>query len=131
MQSELFHECLAEALRTAVMALGGFKKVGVTLWPELSAERAGRDLSDCLQPGATRKLSLEQIELIICRAREIQCHAPMAYLSDVADYEPPTPIDPETQVLKEKRELAELLRGVMTRMDRLEKREQQQRSARR
>jgi hypothetical protein len=130
-QVPLFVESLAEALRTAAHAIGGLKAAGVLLWPELSADRAGRDLADCLQAGATRKLSLEQIELLIRRAREQDCHAPMSYLASIADYAPPEPIDPESQIQKEKRELAEVLRGVMSRMDRLEKREHQQRSARR
>lgn len=106
-QDALFHESFAEALRTAVMALGGFKKAGVLLWPELAADRAGRDLSDCLQDGATRKLSLEQIELLISRARAVNCHAPMVYLSDKNNYAPPAVVDPETSVQRLQREFIE------------------------
>lgn len=122
-QESLFHESLAESLRTAAMALGGFKKAGVLLWPELSADRAGRDLADCLQAGATRKLSLEQIELLIRRGRMAGCHAPMSYLADMADYETPVPRDPETAIEKERRELAQTLKATLAALNRLEARE--------
>ena len=130
-QQNLFHESFAESLRTAVQALGGFKKVGVMLWPELPADRAGRDLADCLQVGASRKLSLEQLEFLIVRGREVQCHAPMTYLCEVADYEQPLPRDPETFAQREKREIAAVLKTAIEKLTRLEQREALHNSPRR
>lgn len=47
-QQPLFCEDIFEALRVDVMALGGAKKVGCLLWPELSADKAGEMLNNCL-----------------------------------------------------------------------------------
>lgn len=103
-QGTLFHESLSDALRTAVMALGGFKRVGAELWPSLPIERAARDLADCLTDGNPRKLDLDQIEFIVKRARRVGCHAPMHYLAVMADYEEPSPRDPESEVQRLQRE---------------------------
>jgi len=119
-QAPLFHESLAEALRTSVMALGGFKRVGADLWPELPADRAGRDLTDCLSQNSARKLSLEQVEFIFRKARMVGCHAVMHYLAQTGDYESPRPTDPETEVQRLQREFVEAQRNLAKLVDRIE-----------
>lgn len=106
-QTTLFVESIEEALRDCVNALKGPKNVGVMLWPELSADRAGRDLADCLQPDAARKLSLDQIELLIRAARAQSCHAPLTYLCQANSYAAPVAVDPETEVQRLQREFIE------------------------
>lgn len=40
MQMSLMHESLNDALRETVQAIGGTKKVGCMLWPEMTADHA-------------------------------------------------------------------------------------------
>lgn len=88
MQSELpFYEGPEDALRTAVQALGGAKRVGALLWPDKTPDNAGRSLLDCLNPARAEKLDLSQIMLILTRAKEVGCHAPMAWIASEVGYE--------------------------------------------
>lgn len=59
MQSELpFYEGPEDALRGAVQALGGAKKVGVLLWSDKSVDVVVRLLFDCLNQGRLEKFEL-------------------------------------------------------------------------
>jgi hypothetical protein len=92
-----FYEDVNEALREAVRHLGGHKKVGPLLWPELLAEQAGNRLRDCLNPDRREKLSPEQVLLILRLACQGGFHGAMAYFAFNAGYEPPRPVVPEDQ----------------------------------
>lgn len=87
MQSELpFYEGPEDALRGAVQALGGAKKVGVLLWPDKSADAAARLLLDCLNQGRPEKLELTQIILILSLAKEAGFHAPFFWFAGEVGY---------------------------------------------
>lgn len=129
-QQPLFCDSIEEALRGAVHALKGPKAVGVALWPELSADLAAKRLNHCLDPERPEKLELSQVLLIAKRARAVNCHTLIAYLSAELDYEW-NAIDPETLEAREKRELTEVLKGAIARLDRLEKREIERNTLRR
>ena len=63
MQQPLFHEDIFEAIRTDIMASGGMKAVGLTLFPEKGA-KAGDYLSTGLNPVRPEKLDIEQVMVI-------------------------------------------------------------------
>lgn len=96
-QQSLFHEDVWQALRDCVGALGGSKKVGVLLRPELDAQTAGRWLLDCLNPERKEKLCVEQVLLILREARAVNCHAGMQFITRDAGYADPQPLEPEDE----------------------------------
>jgi hypothetical protein len=88
MQSELpFYEGPEDALRAAVQALGGAKKVGALLWPERTADAAGRLLLDCLNPARSEKLEMGQVLYILRQSREAGVHAPMQWFASECGYD--------------------------------------------
>jgi hypothetical protein len=121
-QESLFHEDIWQALRDCVSALGGSKKVGVILRPELDAQTAGRWLLDCLNPERNDKLCLEQFLLILREARKVGCHAGMTFVTRDAGYSDPQPIEPEdarAALQREFNESVKRLENMAQRMARL------------
>lgn len=99
MQLEIgeFHESVNDAMQAAVMALGGYKKVGPMLRPELSIEHAAQWLRDCLNVDRREKLGPEQVLLLLRTARAAGYHAAMDFIAFDAGYKA-TPIDPQSQM---------------------------------
>ncbi|MBT3042221.1 MAG: hypothetical protein KME67_05105 [Candidatus Thiodiazotropha sp. (ex Codakia orbicularis)] len=93
-QLELIHEDIYEALRTCIGALGGPKKVGVVLKPEMSVDKARNWLNDCLNPSKRDKLDIEQVLWILRESRKIGCHAAMYFIANHCNYRQPEPIEP-------------------------------------
>ena len=88
MQSELpFYESPEDALRAAVQALGGAKKLGALLWPDKGVDNAARHLLDCINANRHEKLELSQVMRILALAKEAGCHAPMAWLAAEVGYD--------------------------------------------
>ena len=88
MQAELpFYESPEEALRAAVQALGGPKKVGALLWPDKGVDNASRLLNDCINSGRSEKLELSQAMLVLTMAKDVGCHAPFAWMAAQIGYE--------------------------------------------
>lgn len=88
MQSEMpFYESPEDAVRAAVQALGGAKKVASLLWVDKGVDAASRLLQDCLNPSRSEKLELSQIMFILSMAKEIGCHSPFAWLAGEVGYE--------------------------------------------
>lgn len=88
MQTELpFYEGPEDALRAAVQALGGAKKVGALLWPDKSVDNASRQLLDCINPSRAEKLELSQIMRIFSLAKESGCHGPFSWLAGEIGYD--------------------------------------------
>lgn len=108
-QISLIHEDIYEALRTCIQAIGGAKKVGVELWPELSADKAGNRLNDSLNRSRREQLNAEQIIWILARARQANCHAGMSFIAEECGYKY-EPIEPENEQAKLMREFIEMSR---------------------
>lgn len=88
-------ESVNDALQAAVTALGGYKKVGPSLRPELPIDQAAGWLRDCLNPARREKLAPEQVMLILRRARESGYHAAMNFVAFDTGYKA-QPVDPQT-----------------------------------
>lgn len=98
MQLEMgeFFESVNDALQAAVNALGGYKKVGQQLRPELPMEQAAGWLRDCLNPSRREKLSPEHVLLVLRLARVAGFHAAMNYVAFDTGYRA-QPIEPASQ----------------------------------
>ncbi|HEY1772467.1 MAG TPA: hypothetical protein VGH91_04665 [Gammaproteobacteria bacterium] len=121
-QISLIHEDIYEAIRTDVMALGGTKKVGVMLWPEKSADKAGELLANCLNRTRSEKLDPEQVLFIVCEARRIGGYAIATFQNERANFKAPEPIEPEDERARLYRQVvgaAEIFKDAMARLERL------------
>lgn len=107
MQMALMHETINDALREAIQACGGFKKVGPMLWPERPADEAAGRLRDSINPERREHLTPEQLLFILRLARQVGCHSAAAFLLAESGYAAPVPIDPEDQLVKQEREFVE------------------------
>lgn len=98
MQLEIgeFHETVNDALSAAVAALGGFKKVGPMLRPELPIDQAAGWLRDCLNPARREKLSPEQFLMVLRLARKSSYHGVMNFVAFDTGYKA-TPVDADDQ----------------------------------
>jgi hypothetical protein len=87
MQVDLpFYESDLDAMRAAVQSLGGTKKVGALLWPDLSPDNAGRRLSDSLNPHRSERLTLSQIMRVLQLAKAAGHHGPMTWIASEIGY---------------------------------------------
>lgn len=116
-------EHLHDALIDAVKACGGSKKVAAMLWPAKASqnlEGARRSLANCLNPECAEKLSLEEIMLILGAARKRGNHTVIEFLCDALNYSRPTPVEPEDERAKLKREYIEAARSMAKLAERIE-----------
>lgn len=125
MQLEMgeFFESLNAALVQTVTALGGYKKVGPVLRPELTIDAAAQWLRDCLNTDRREKLAPEQVLLLMRHAKQAGYHAAMNYFAFDAGYKA-TPVDPRAQEaeLQEKFVNAvESLKNIQAQMERAQR----------
>jgi hypothetical protein len=97
-----------------VQALGGFKKVGPRLWPELPADEAAHRLRHCLNAERREKLSPHQVLLLLRWGREAEFHGAKYFLDDDAGYTRSSPKDPR----EEKNRAVETLAAAVDAVDR-------------
>ena len=119
-QEALFHEDIYEAIKTAVMSLGGNKKVGSELWPTLLVEKAGEKLSNCLNHLRPEKLSLEEYLYIRKEARRHGCHAIAEFVSAETGYKC-EPIEPDDEKARLQREFIAAQKNIKTLINQMEK----------
>lgn len=120
-QIPLFHEDLNAALHTCVIALGGPKKVGSLLRPELPVDQAGRWIADCLNQDRRDQLHPQQLLLILSEARKVGCHAAMHYIATNCGYHEPQAMEPEDERAALQREFVQAskaFQNLFTRMER-------------
>lgn len=120
-QIPLFVEDYNEAIRATVQALGGFKKIGSDMKPDLAADAAGRWLADCCSPDKREKLGPTELAYIRRRARIEGVHILAAFEMREAGYAEPQPITPEDEAAQLQREFimaSKHFSGLLARMDR-------------
>ena len=121
MQPALYHDPLQDALSEVVTALGGAKVVGALLWPEKSADDAGRQLRHALDPDRPEKASLEQLALLLRLGREKGAHAGMYFLARDAGYQDPVAVEPEDERAKLQREFIQAQQAMFAMAKRMER----------
>ncbi|MDR0249855.1 MAG: hypothetical protein LBI35_00835 [Burkholderiales bacterium] len=126
MQAVLFHENLNDALKEVVLTLGGTKRVGSMLWPEKSADEAGRRLADCLNPDRRDRLDPEQVLWLLREGRQTDCHSAMHFICASAGYAPAAPVKPEDELAALQREYIEAARVISRVAQRIEAMETRQ-----
>jgi hypothetical protein len=92
----LFFEGVDEALRQVVAVLGGAKKVGAAMRPELPADQAGNWLLACLNRDRRERLNPDQVLYLLRAAREAGYHQSMAWIAAEAGYKV-EPLSPAQQ----------------------------------
>lgn len=123
MQLELseVYESLNDALASAVKAMGGFKKVGPLLRPELPIDGAAQWLRDCLNTDRRECLHPEQVLMLMREARRAGWHALMEFIAFDAGYKA-TPVSPENQEAELQRQFLDAvdkLTSIQTQMQRI------------
>lgn len=119
-QLNLIHEDIYEAIRTAVQALGGAKKVGSTLWPDKSPDKAGELLNNCLNITRNEKLDPEQLLFLSREARKIGIHSIADYFASDCGYQF-TPIEPKDEMAELQRQYIEAAKSIHALTSRMEK----------
>lgn len=120
MQYSLMHESITDALREVVQAVGGPKKVGVALWPELPIDQAAGRVRDCLNADRRERLNPEQVVLLGKMGRGVGCHAIATFLARECGYSDPQPIEPENEIARLQREFVEATKALGAMASRIE-----------
>lgn len=121
-QEELFHEDINAALGHVISALGGNKKVGVELWPSLSADQAGKKVSNCLNPEHAQQFHPSDIVWVLKEGRKAGVHSAMAFINQESGYAAPQPVEPEDEaaaLMREFNRSVQEQRAIAARMEKL------------
>lgn len=121
MQLGLMHETISDALRELVQSSGGYKAVGIKLWPDQPADHAAGKLRDCLNPDRRERLTPEQVCYLLRLGREAGCHAAITFMARDAGYADPQPVEPEDERAKLQREYVEAAKAMQRMAERIER----------
>jgi hypothetical protein len=112
-----------EALDAVVHALGGFKKVGVMLRPELGEKplAAAQWLRDCLNADKPERLNPDQVFMLLRLARAENYHAAKHWMDAELGYEQGRPLKPADEAASLQQRGADLVRELRTITERLER----------
>lgn len=112
-----------DALDGVVHALGGYKKVGVMLRPELREKpvAAAQWLRDCLNPDRAERLNPDQVVLLLRLAKAEGYHAAKHWLDAEIGYEQGKPLNPHDEAANLQQRGADLARELRSITDRLER----------
>jgi hypothetical protein len=91
-------DSIHDALKAAVRALGGAKKVGPRLRPAFTGDAAGW-LLNCLNPEHLQELHIDQALLILRWANDAGYHEAKHYADKLTGYAPSVPLALEAQLL--------------------------------
>lgn len=119
-QIPLFVEDYLDAIRAAVQALGGFKRIGSEMKPDLAVDAAGRWLADCCSPDRREKLDLTQLAWLRRRARSAGVHVLAAFEMRDAGYAEPQPVEPEDERAALQREFVQSTKSLEKMLARLQ-----------
>lgn len=121
MQLELIHESVSDAIRSAVAALGGPKRVSCLLRPSWEADRAQRWLNNALDTQRPEKLEVEDIIWILREAKRIGFHQAMNYFAAECEYEarPVVPEEAEANLAKVIQQAADTMSKAMRQLEQL------------
>jgi hypothetical protein len=119
----LFND-IDDALVWVVHKLGGYKKVGALLRPELNhkPEAAAQWLRDCLNPDKREHLDSAQTFMLLRLARVDGFHAAKFWIDDDLGYERGRPLNADDEAARLGRTIAnatEILKSSIARLERL------------
>jgi hypothetical protein len=99
-------EDVFDAAKAAVQAAGGSKSVAERLWPAKPIMQAQKELLDCLNREAPRKLCIEEFLAILSMANEAGFHQAKHWIDAEIGYQPTPPSDPKIERDRVAEELA-------------------------
>lgn len=113
-----------DALTAAIHAIGGFKKIGVILRPELEGrpQQAAQWLRDCLNADKRERLNPEQLLHLLRMAREGDYHAAKHWIDGQAGYTASSPLNPRDELAQLQRRFIEAVhvsRDIAEKIERL------------
>lgn len=114
-------DSMEDALKAVVMALGGFKKVGVAMRGadfNGDAEKAADWLRKCLQGDRREQLHLAHVQWLLREAKRAGFHAAMDYFAGTVEYKA-QPVDAEQQVRDLQERIAAGVEGLNKAMQQL------------
>lgn len=119
-QQALFHDTVADALGSAVLAIGGMKKAASMLWPADPISRSETRLRACLNAERAEKLSPDELIRLAKLAREAGDHSVMNYLAAELGYaiKPTTPEDELAALHRQYIEAAQTIARLAGRIER-------------
>lgn len=121
-QQPLFFEDVNEAIKALVQYLGGPKKVGQMLRPELTIDGASTWLRDSMNPDRREKLSPEQLILLMKHGRSAGCHVLVSFFCAEAGYREPEQLEPEDEaaaLMRQYIQATESMKAISARMERV------------
>lgn len=86
-QDQLFYDVASDALASAIVAAGGYKRVAAQLWPAMKPVSAYARLKACVDETKHEKLSFDEIIALARMAKEAGNHAVMQYMAQDLGYE--------------------------------------------
>lgn len=112
-----------EALDAVCQHLGGYKKVGVLLRPELEQKplAAAQWIRDCLNPEKAERMNPDQVFLLLRLARAGDYHAAKHWMDAELGYEQGRPLSPKDEAVHLTQHCATLARELRTSIERLER----------
>lgn len=120
-QEKLWHDDVYDAYKTAVMRLGGYKKVGPELRPEIDPIQAADWLRNCLDRSRREILNLDYALTIKRMARQVGCHVIAAFENETTGYGPPQPVEPQDEVASLQREFVQATEQMRILVERAER----------
>jgi hypothetical protein len=88
---------ISEAIKQAVIRLGGSKVVAGWIWPEKAVDVAAKLLCNCLDENRAEKLSPDQVMFILRKAKDAGYHEAMHFFCESIGYSRPLPIEPKDE----------------------------------
>jgi hypothetical protein len=113
-------ESVNDVLMECVQALGGAKRVGPRLWPELMVDKAQRKLLDALNPDRDHRLSPEQFQVILRWARDAGYHDGWIAFCSLTGYHASEAITNADEVADLHRQMAGMLKQQQEMIQRME-----------
>jgi hypothetical protein len=121
-QIPLFFDDVYDAMRATVLAIGGYKKVGDAIRPDLGdPEKAGRWLADCCNSDRRQDLSPNQLSMLRRMASDANVHILASFEASDAHYAPPVRIEPEDERAALQRQFVEQSKAMQALFARMER----------
>lgn len=103
-QPNLFGDTIWDSLEQLIAALGGMKRVGFSLRPDLSPDKAGQWLRDALNPEHRTGMTPDKLLELLRMAHAKGIHVGMDHICDDLGYERTKPINKVNRVAELQKE---------------------------
>lgn len=120
MQMSLIHESINDAIREAVQAIGGYKKLGTLMFPDLPADQSAGRVRDCLNADRREHFTPEQMLMIARLAKSAGNNAIMEFFAIELGYLKPVAVDPDDEIARLQREFVEATKSLHHMASRIE-----------